>query len=149
MDQEIQDYLFDLQGYLILENAISKPDLDENRGSMTIGLTLKIRGRTKPKTDGCHAGSEHRNAYYNIENGVNFQNIIEGGRRFSEVDRPSVMDRVDAEIRPRGQRAFYPREFPQRPWTRRFHSYPLWWTCPAELPDIPTGEHRRMDGRTD
>ena len=29
MDQEIQDYLFDLQGYLILENAIAKNDLDK------------------------------------------------------------------------------------------------------------------------
>ena len=29
MDQEIQDYLFDLQGYLVLENAISKDDLKE------------------------------------------------------------------------------------------------------------------------
>ena len=29
MDQDIQDYLFDLQGYLVLENAISAEDLDE------------------------------------------------------------------------------------------------------------------------
>ena len=29
MDQEFQDYLFDLQGYLVLEDAISKDDLDK------------------------------------------------------------------------------------------------------------------------
>ena len=29
MDQEFQDYLFDLQGYLVLENAISEEDLEE------------------------------------------------------------------------------------------------------------------------
>ena len=29
MDRDIQDYLFDLQGYLVLENAISQEDLDE------------------------------------------------------------------------------------------------------------------------
>ena len=28
MDQELQDYLFDLQGYLVLENAISEEDLE-------------------------------------------------------------------------------------------------------------------------
>ena len=29
MDQDIQDYLFDLQGYLVLENAITAADLDQ------------------------------------------------------------------------------------------------------------------------
>ena len=29
MDRNVQDYLFDLQGYLVLENAISGGDLDE------------------------------------------------------------------------------------------------------------------------
>ena len=29
MDQEFQDYLFDWQGYLILENAISDDDLEK------------------------------------------------------------------------------------------------------------------------
>lgn len=32
MEQEFQDYLFDLQGYLILEDAISKDDLEKING---------------------------------------------------------------------------------------------------------------------
>ncbi len=97
MDQEQLDYLFDLQGYLILENAISEDDLaklnewidnhweyveqpwepnDEN------GRIPRWIGNIETHT-------------YNVENGVNFQNIIEGGDVFRKlIDHPAWINMI-------------------------------------------------------
>ena len=67
MGQDIQDYLFDLQGYLVLENAIFETygsGRNERVDRRAHGLKLKIiRSRKKPRT--CHPtlDREYRNAY--------------------------------------------------------------------------------------
>ena len=110
MDQELQDYLFDLQGYLILEDAISKDDLDK--------INEWIDAHWEYVENPWQENSEDKRIprwigniethTYNIENGVNFQNIIEGGEVLPEANRPSGMDRSRSEIRPRGEWTLYP-----------------------------------------
>ena len=92
MDQDLQDYLFDLQGYLVLENAISKPDLDETNEWIDAHWAYvedpweeETEDRRIPRWIG-----NIETHTYNIENGVNFQNIIEGGDVFQKlIDHPA------------------------------------------------------------
>ena len=87
MDQEIQDYLFDLQGYLVLENAISADDLEK----MNAWIDAHWHYVEKPWADSTEDKRTPRwignieTHTYNIENGVNFQNIIEGGDVFEKL----------------------------------------------------------------
>ena len=91
MDQEIQDYLFDLQGYLVLENAISKDDLKEMNGWIDAHwdyVEEPWEENTEDKRIPRWTGNIETHTY-NVENGVNFQNIIEGGDVFQKlIDHP-------------------------------------------------------------
>ena len=153
MSQDLQDYLFDLQGYLILQNALSEADL----GAINSWIDAHWEYVENPwETD----TPENRRIprwlgnvethTYNVENGVNFQNIIEGGDVFQKTHRSSGVDSSRPEIHPfRSQRALHPREFPERSRQRRVYPHPLRRTCSVELPHLPAGEHRRVDGGAD
>jgi hypothetical protein len=82
---DVQDYLFDLRGYIIIKNAVS-PDLVE-RLSRTIDTYLDLeylewRGNVQRFDNNGNAGIE-------------LQNIVEGGQPFEElIDHPSWHDRL-------------------------------------------------------
>lgn len=82
---DIQDYLFDLQGFIVLKNAVS-PDLVE-RLSQAIDPYLDMRFE------------EWRGNVQRFDNngnaGIELQNIIEAGGPFEElIDHPSWVDRL-------------------------------------------------------
>jgi hypothetical protein len=82
---DIQDYLFDLRGYIHLENAVS-PDLVE-RLSRAIDPYLDLeymqwRGNVQRLDNNANAGIE-------------LQNIVEGGEPFEElIDHPAWYERL-------------------------------------------------------
>ena len=89
MEQKMMDYLFDLQGYLVLENTISVEDLSEMNQWIDDHWEY-VEQPWLPESD-----NRLRDRFrwigniqthtYNIENGVNFQNIIEGGAVFERL----------------------------------------------------------------
>ena len=95
MSEDIRDYLFDLQGYLVLENAISEANLNEiNRwiddhwSYVNEPWAENDDSQRKPRWMG-----NIETHTYNIENGVNFQNIIEGGPVFETlINHPAWID---------------------------------------------------------
>ncbi len=97
MDQEQLDYLFDLQGYLIIENAISDEDLNQINEWIDNHWTY-VEQPWKPKSDDKRIPRWIGNIEthtYNIENGVNFQNIIEGGEVFEKlIDHPAWINMI-------------------------------------------------------
>ncbi len=87
MSKDLQDYLFDLQGYLILKSVISEEDLGEiNRwidahwDYVEAPWEKDTGDRRIPRWLG-----NIETHTYNIENGVNFQNIIEGSAVFQKL----------------------------------------------------------------
>jgi hypothetical protein len=84
-DFDIQDYLFDLRGYIFLRNAVS-PDLVE-RLNRAIDPFLDLeylqwRGNVQRLDNNANAGME-------------LQNIVEGGEPFEElIDHPAWHDRL-------------------------------------------------------
>ena len=84
-DYDMQDYLFDLRGYIILENAIS-PDLI-TRLSQAIDPFLDMRPQE-------WRGNVQRSGGTN-DSGIELQNIVEGGAPFEElIDHPSWTQRL-------------------------------------------------------
>ena len=123
MDDQVQDYLFDLQGYLVLKNAISAADLRE----MNQWIDGHASYIEEPwSTDG-----------YNEENGVNFQSIIEGGPVFEKlIDHPAWIDLVKKYIHSSANGLSIHEKFSQRPWPRRLPPHPLRRPCSAQLSDV-------------
>ena len=150
MDQDFQDYLFDLQGYLILEEAISKEDLEQMNAWIDAHweyVENPWEANTEDKRIPRWIGNIETHTY-NIENGVNFQNIIEGGDVFEKlINHPAWIGLVRKYVHEVNGLSIH-ENFLNVRGPRRFHSYPLRRACPVELPDLPTGEHRRVDGRT-
>ena len=101
MDDNVQDYLFDLQGYLVLKNAISSADLHEmNQWIDDHESYVQEPWSTDggPKKKGRWIGHIETHTY-NEENGVNFQSIIEGGPVFEKlIDHPAWIDLVKKYI---------------------------------------------------
>ena len=98
MKGKIQDYLFDLQGYLVLEGAISDKDLllinqwIDDHWEYVENPWIGERGEGQNQSRWIGNIQTHT---YNIENGVNFQNIIEGGEVFEKlIDHPSWISLV-------------------------------------------------------
>ena len=102
MENHVQDYLFDLQGYLVLKNAISAADLREmNQWIDDHAAYVKQPWSTDgdPKKKGRWIGGHIETQTYNEENGVNFQSIIEGGPVFERlIDHPAWIDLVKKYI---------------------------------------------------
>ena len=102
MENGVQDYLFDLQGYLVLKNAISAADLREmNQWIDDHESYVQEPWLTDgdPKKKGRWIGGHIETQTYNEENGVNFQSIIEGGPVFERlIDHPAWIDLVKKYI---------------------------------------------------
>ena len=98
MEEKVQDYLFDLQGYLVLEGAICNEDLqlinqwidDHWEYIENPWIEEGENGQDRSRWIG-----NIQTHTYNIENGVNFQNVIEGGEVFEKlIDHPSWISLV-------------------------------------------------------
>ncbi len=95
MTTDVRDYLFDLHGYLRIEQAVAPDDIDE----MNRWADAHREYIDRPWEDGVEAnrrgrwiGAVHTHTY-NVENGVNFQNIIAAGPVFEKlIDHPSWID---------------------------------------------------------
>lgn len=97
MEQEQLDYLFDLQGYLVLENAISDEDLAEiNEWIDDHWEYVEQPWEPNPENKRIPRWIGNIETHtYNIENGVNFQNIIEGGDVFQKlIDHPAWVNMI-------------------------------------------------------
>ena len=90
------DYLFDLQGYLVLKDAISKDDLaemnnwvDDNWAYVENPPILGEAQRNVNPDPEYWIGNVEIHSY-GADDGVNFQNIVEGGAVFERlIDHPS------------------------------------------------------------
>ena len=101
MDNNDQDYLFDLKGYLVLENAISAADLREmNQWIDDHASYVEEPWSTNGDSQKSSRWIGHVETHtYNEENGVNFQSIIEGGSVFERlIDHPAWIDLVKKYI---------------------------------------------------
>ena len=95
MTTDVRDYLFDLHGYLRIEQAVAPDDIDE----MNRWADAHREYVDRPWEDGVETnrrgrwiGNVHTHTY-NVENGVNFQNIIAAGPVFEKlIDHPSWID---------------------------------------------------------
>ena len=102
VDERHNDYLFDLRGYLLLENAISGADLAELNAWVDAHWDYVERPQEG-------AGEEARSRWighvethsYGIDDGVNFQNIVEAGPVFERlIDHPAWIDLAKKYINP-------------------------------------------------
>ena len=83
MTTEEKDYLFDLQGYLIIDNALTQRQLK------WINDWIDAQPEVEP---GMWLGHVEVHTYQGHD-GINFQNIIEGGEVFEElVDNPAWIE---------------------------------------------------------
>lgn len=81
-DTDLQDYLFDLQGYRIIRNAVSSDQI------ATMNRWIDDHPVDRSKV-GQWIGNVEVQTYMN-EDGVNYQNIIEGGKVFEDLlDSPT------------------------------------------------------------
>ena len=101
------DYLFDLQGYLVLKNAIAQDDLAEmNRWVDDHWAYVE----NPPILDNAQPNLQLNPEYwigdveihsYGADDGVNFQNIVEGGAAFERlIDYPAWIPLVTRYINP-------------------------------------------------
>ncbi|MEZ4712436.1 MAG: phytanoyl-CoA dioxygenase family protein [Caldilineaceae bacterium] len=96
MDQKQMDYLFDLQGYLILRNAISKEDLQE----MNQWVDDHWDCVENPMRPDRWVGNVELHSY-GQDDGVNFQNIIEGAPVFERlIDHPAWFPLAQKYVNP-------------------------------------------------
>jgi len=91
MNEKQLDYLFDLQGYLILRNVISPDDLRQMNqwvdGQESVIENANLSGSNTGSNQWLGNVELHS---YGKDDGVNFQNIIEGGPVFERlIDHPA------------------------------------------------------------
>ncbi|HEX3815087.1 MAG TPA: phytanoyl-CoA dioxygenase family protein [Mycobacteriales bacterium] len=85
--EDLDDYLFDLRGYLILENAI-EPDLVDALNGALDGVPQTLRPYE-------WWGNVQRSDTEGDAKGLELQNIVEGGEPFERLlDHPSWISRV-------------------------------------------------------
>lgn len=105
-DKEL-DYLFDLQGYLVLKGAISKDDLAEMNGWVDDHWEIV---ENPPLLGNAQLGVNPGEEYwignvevhsYGPDDGVNFQNIVEGGAVFERlIDHPAWHPLAERYVNP-------------------------------------------------
>ena len=84
-DEYLVDYLFDLNGYLVLKNAIACADLEEmNQWVDDHGDYVSGKHRSAGQGSGTWIGNVETHTYSGPD-GCNFQNIIEGGPVFRRL----------------------------------------------------------------
>lgn len=91
MNEKQLDYLFDLQGYLILRNAISSADLQEMNGWVDDHWSYVENAQLLGQKVGANQWIGNVELHsYGKDDGVNFQNIIEGAPVFERmIDHPA------------------------------------------------------------
>ncbi|MEM7029725.1 MAG: phytanoyl-CoA dioxygenase family protein [Chloroflexota bacterium] len=102
MDDKHLDYLFDLQGYLVLKQAIKKDDLKEMNQWVDDhwGYVEGSSHPQDPTPNGGWIGNVELHSY-NQHDGVNFQNIVEGAPVFERlIDYPSWFPLAQRYINP-------------------------------------------------
>lgn len=86
MPTQMEDYLFDLRGYLVLEGAV--PPEQVRRINAAIDAI-------PPLGNGEWYGNVQGHSYHNEIDGRNYQNIVEGGEAFEElIDHPGWIEHV-------------------------------------------------------
>jgi hypothetical protein len=100
-DEYLEDYLFDLNGYLILKNAISPDDLQEmNRWVDAHWEYVDARRRSVTQETGAWIGHVETHTYSGGD-GCNFQNIVEAGPVFRRlITHPAWIQRCRRWINP-------------------------------------------------
>ena len=88
MDAQLTDYMFDLNGYLILNGAIEAEDLTAMNGWVDDHMDYV---RCPRETDGKSRWiGRVETQSYGGQDGVNFQNIVDGGTVFEKlIDYPA------------------------------------------------------------
>ncbi len=102
MDEKQQDYLFDLQGYLVLKGAIAKDDLREMNQWVDDHWAVAEAAMGKDEQEKKTGWLGHVEIQsYSQDDGVNFQNIVEGGPVFERlIDYPAWTPMVRRFINP-------------------------------------------------
>lgn len=86
MPTPMEDYLFDLRGYLVLEGAV---------GSEQIQNINRAIDAIPPLENGEWHGNVQGHTYHGEIDGRNLQNIVEGGEAFEElIDNPAWIEHV-------------------------------------------------------
>lgn len=99
--REVQDYLFDLNGYFVIENAITEEQrkrilkwIDDHPAESADARIFEEGG------EGKWLGNVEVQTYMG-KDGVNYQNIIEGGEIFEEmIDNPRWIENIKRYIGP-------------------------------------------------
>ncbi len=96
-DTYLIDYLFELNGYLVIKGAVSAADLAEmNAWSDAHAHYMRqpLRGGGAGRSEGTWIGHVETHTYSDAD-GINFQNIIEAGPVFERhIDHPSWIEHV-------------------------------------------------------
>lgn len=102
-DESLIDYLFDLNGYLIIKGAVAPEDIAEMNAwgdSHWDYMDKALRGGRNENTDGEWIGRVETHSYHDTD-GMNFQNIIEAGPVFERhIDHPSWIEHVRRWVNP-------------------------------------------------
>lgn len=102
-DTYLADYLFELNGYLLIKGAVSPTDLAEMNRWADDHIHLMdgpMRGGRDRETEGAWIGNVETHTYSDAD-GINFQNIIEAGPVFERhIDHPAWIDHVRRWINP-------------------------------------------------
>jgi len=100
-EEQRQDYLFDLNGYRVLRHAVRAEDLREVNGWIEANpASAADAARFEKGEQGKWIGNVEVQSYMK-EDGVNYQNIIEGGAVFERmIDNPSWIDDIRRYIGP-------------------------------------------------
>ena len=129
MPTDMENYLFDLRGYLILKNALTADEV----AALNAGIDEIL-----PLEHGEWYGHVHGHTYGDNE-GTNLQQIYEGGAPFEAlIDHPSWFEKVKHFVG--GEGTF---DYKHRPtvYRRKFRQYPRPrpgnWSC------IPAGTRAR------
>lgn len=86
MPTQMEDYLFDLRGYLVLEGALSPEQVERINAAIDA---------IPPLQNGEWYGGVQGHSYHHEIDGRNLQNIVEGGEAFEElIDQPSWIEHV-------------------------------------------------------
>ena len=86
---DMEEYMFDLNGYLLLKNAIDADHVAQLNGIIDAMTSLQ-----PPLSVGEWYGCVHAHSYGGKE-GINLQQIYEGGEPFERlIDQPSWIDKV-------------------------------------------------------
>jgi hypothetical protein len=100
-DEYLADYLFDLNGYIILKNAIAPEDLREmNQWAEDHWSYVDGTRRSQKQQSGAWIGNVETHTYDDAD-GCNFQNIVEAGPVFRKlITYPAWIERVRRWVNP-------------------------------------------------